>query len=256
MAQGVHATAIVEDGVQLGAGAVIHPGAIVRTGTVVGDAAIIHPYAVIGGEPQDLRFDPTTLSGVQIGARSTLREYVTVNRATRPGQATTIGQECFLMAGVHLAHDVRLGDFVILANNVLLAGHVTVGERTFIGGGAAVHQFCRIGEGAMVAGLARITLDVAPFTMVAERDEVIGLNLVGLKRRALPRTTIQELKDLFRRVFYTPGNIRLIAAETLASQPVWAAESRRFLEFFAGGKRGFSRPRRGASAEGGEHADP
>lgn len=160
------------------------------------------------------------------------------------------------MAGVHLAHDVRLGDFVILANNVLLAGHVTVGERTFIGGGAAVHQFCRVGEGAMVAGLARITLDVAPFTMVAERDEVIGLNLVGLKRRALPRTTIQELKDLFRRVFYTPGNIRLIAAETLASQPVWAAESRRFLEFFAGGKRGFSRPRRGASAEGGEHADP
>ncbi|MBL9207211.1 MAG: acyl-ACP--UDP-N-acetylglucosamine O-acyltransferase [Opitutaceae bacterium] len=256
MVQGVPASAIVENGVTLGAGVTLMPGAILRTGTDLGDGVTVHSYAVIAGEPQDLRFDPKTVSGVKVGARSTLREFVTINRATKPGHCTHVGQECFLMAGAHLAHDVRLGDFVILANNVLLAGHVTVGERTFIGGGAAVHQFCRIGEGAMVAGLARITLDVAPFTMVAERDEVIGLNLVGLKRRSLPRLTIQELKELFRQVYFTPGNIRTVAAEALASRATWAPESLRFLEFFAGGKRGFARPRRGSNAEAEADSSP
>ena len=249
MVNGVHAAAIVDEGVVLGTGSVVMAGAVLRTGTVLAEKVTVHPYAVIGGEPQDLRFDAMTDSGVFVGAGSTLREFVTVNRATKPGTRTTVGRECFLMAGAHLAHDVQLGDLVILANNVLLAGHVTVGERTFFGGGAAVHQFCRIGEGAMVAGLARITLDVAPFTMVAERDEVIGLNVVGLKRRGLTRLVIQELKDAFRRVYQTSGNIRLIAAEILSSKDTWAPETRRFLEFFAGGKRGFARPRRGAALE-------
>ncbi len=249
MATEVHATAIVEDGATLGEGVVLRAGAIVRAGTVLGPRVVVHSYAVIGGEPQDLRFDPATPSGVGVGEGTTIREFVTINRATRPGTATTVGAGCFLMAGVHLAHDVRLGEGVILANNVLLAGHVTVGDRTFLGGGAAVHQFCRIGEGAMVAGLARITEDVAPFTMVAERDEVIGLNLVGLKRRGVARAAIAQLKEVFRRVYFTPGNIRTVAAQALAELAQPEPETQRFLEFFAGGKRGFVRPRRGAAVE-------
>lgn len=249
MATDVHATAIVESGATLGEDVVLRAGAIIRGGTVLGARVVVHSYAVIGGEPQDLRFDPATASGVVVGEGTTIREFVTINRATRAGTSTTVGAGCFLMTGVHLAHDVRLGEAVILANNVLLAGHVTVGDRTFMGGGAAVHQFCRIGEGAMVAGLARITEDVAPFTMVAERDEVIGLNLVGLKRRGVSRATIAQLKEAFRHVYFTPGNIRVVAAQVLTALAEPEPETRRFLEFFAAGKRGFVRPRRGAVVE-------
>ena len=252
MATEVHATAIVEAGATLGSDVVLRAGAIIRSGATLGDRVVVHSYAVIGGEPQDLRFDPATPSGVAVGEGTTIREFVTINRATRSGTSTTVGPGCFLMAGVHLAHDVRLGEAVILANNVLLAGHVAVGDRTFIGGGAAVHQFCRIGEGAMVAGLARITEDVAPFTMVAERDEVIGLNLVGLKRRGVSRVAIQQLTEAFRRVYFTPGNIRAVAAQALAELAAGEPEARRFLEFFAGGKRGFVRPRREVALD----ADP
>lgn len=247
MRPGVHPLAVIEDGVVLGEGCVIMAGAVLRAGTELGVEVKVHSHAVLGGEPQDLRFDPATISWVRVGARTTIRECVTLNRATKPGGATTVGEDGFLMAGVHLGHDVQVGAGVVLANNVLLAGHVQVGDRSFLGGGAAVHQFCRIGEGAMVAGLARITLDVAPFTMVAERDEVIGLNLVGLKRRGLPRATMQQLKEMFRAVYGTPGNIRDVAA-ALAQGDGLADETRRFLAFFAAGKRGFARPRRGAAA--------
>ncbi|HRE82784.1 MAG TPA: acyl-ACP--UDP-N-acetylglucosamine O-acyltransferase [Opitutaceae bacterium] len=239
---------LVEDGVVLGSELNLMPGAILRRGVEVGDRVTIHSYAVIGGEPQDLRFGTSTVSGVRIGSGTTIREFVTINRATQPQGYTVVGESCFIMAAAHLAHDVQLGNHVILANNVLLAGHVKVADHVFFGGGAAVHQFCRIGESAMVAGLARITVDVAPYTMVAERDELIGLNVVGLKRRGLPRETIRELKDVYRRVFFTAGNIRNVAAEALAGAQ--APETRRFLEFFGQGKRGFARPRRGASEIG------
>lgn len=245
----VHPQSIVEDGVVLGSDITLMAGAILRKGTEVGDRVTVHPYAVIGGEPQDLRFVASTVSGVRIGAGTTIREFVTLNRATKPQGFTTLGENCFLMAGVHLAHDVQVGRQVIMANNVLLAGHVHVSDHVFIGGGAAVHQFCRVGEGAMVAGLARITLDIAPYTMVAERDEIIGLNVVGLKRRGLSRETIRELKDIFRKVFFTAGNIRTIAAELVAGAQ--APETRLFLEFFTQGKRGFARARREA-VEGAE----
>ncbi len=241
----VHSTAVIEDGVDLGNEVTIMPGAIVRRGTRLDDRVVVHPYAVLGGEPQDLRFSAATVSGVKVGAGTTIREFVTINRSTRPESFTTVGEDCFLMAGVHLGHDSQVGHQVILANNVLLAGHVHVADKAFIGGGAAIHQFCRVGEGAMIGGLSRITVDVAPFTMVAERDELAGLNLVGLKRRGLPRETMRELKEVFRHVFFTPGNIRTIAAEALPRAQ--APEARQFLEFFTTGKRGFSRPRRAAS---------
>src|SRR5690606_30176383 len=130
----------------------------------------------------------------------------------------------------------------------LLAGHVTVGRHSFLGGASAVHQFCRIGESVMVAGHASITRDVPHFTMVAERDEVIGFNAIGLKRRGFSRAAIAELKAACRGVYDTPGNIREVAAQRLAASAFETAEARRFLEFFAGGKRSFARARR-ASAE-------
>jgi UDP-N-acetylglucosamine acyltransferase len=138
---------------------------------------------------------------------------------------------------------------VVFANGALLAGHVTVGDHTFLGGAAAVHQFCRLGEGVMVAGHASITRDVPHYVMVAERDDVIGFNLVGLKRRGLGREVIAQLKQAYHDVYFTSGNIRTIAAALLAGGKFTTAEARRFLEFFADGKRSFARARRATAEE-------
>jgi UDP-N-acetylglucosamine acyltransferase len=134
-----------------------------------------------------------------------------------------------------------------MANAVLLAGHVQIGEGAFVGGGAVVHQFARIGEGAMIGGAARVSSDVPPFTMTTERDEVVGLNVVGLRRRGLPRQTVEELKRAFRAVNVSVGNMRDLAAAALAGGEYSSAEARRFLEFFREGRRGFVRARRGAA---------
>ena len=183
MATQIHPTAIVEAGAVLGPDCEIQAYAVVTRHVTLGARVVVHPFAVLGGDPQYLKFDRATASRVEIGAGTVIREHVTINRSIQSGGATRVGENCFLMASTHLAHDCLLGSNVVLANAALLAGHVEVGDHTFFGGGAAVHQFCRIGEGVMVAGHASITRDVAPFLMVAERDDVIGLNAVGLKRR-------------------------------------------------------------------------
>jgi UDP-N-acetylglucosamine acyltransferase len=243
----IHPTAIVEPGAQLGADCEIMAYAIVTKHVVLGDRVVVHPFAVIGGDPQYLKFDRDAATGVHIGAGTVIREHVTINRSVQPGKVTRIGENCFLMAASHVAHDCEVGNNVVFANAALLGGHVTVGEHSFFGGGAAVHQFCRIGESVMVAGHASITRDVPHFTMVAERDDVIGFNAVGLRRRGFSRVAIAELKAAFKEVYFTPGNIRDVAAQRLAANAYETIEARRFLEFFAGGKRSFARARRADS---------
>ena len=245
----IHPAAIVEDGAQLGTGCRLHAYAVVKKHAVLGDGVEVHSFAVIGGDPQYLKFDPATVSHARVGAGTVLREHVTVNRSIHAGQATVVGARCFLMTNAHVAHDCALGDDVVLANNVMLAGHVSVGDACFIGGGAAMHQFARLGEGSIISGLARMAQDVPPFAMAAERNEIIGLNLVGLKRRGVSRDAMRELKDAFRAVYHAPGNIRALARAALEDGRFRTAEARRFLEFFTAGKRGFARARRGAAAE-------
>ena len=245
----IHPTAVIEDGAQLGADCEIQAHAIIKRGAVLGDRVVVHPFAVIGGDPQDLKFDRATASGVRIGAGTVLREHVTVNRSTRPGGFTEIGENCFLMASSHVGHDCVVGRQAVLANAVLLAGHVHVGDYAFLGGGSSFHQFLRVGESAMVSGGSRCSLDLPPFVMAAERNDVIGLNLIGLRRRGFPREAVGELKEAFRTVFFTPGNIREIAAAALAGGAFATAEARRFLEFFTGGQRGFARARRAAGED-------
>lgn len=246
----IHPTAIVEPGAQLGAECEIMAYAVVTKHCVLGDRVVVHPFAVIGGDPQYLKFDRAMASGVQIGAGTVLREHVTINRSIHAGKSTVIGEGCFMMAASHVAHDCEVGNHVVFANAALLAGHVAVGDHSFLGGGAAVHQFCRIGEGVMVAGHASITRDVPHFTMVAERDDVIGFNVIGLKRRGFSRAAIAELKAAFQDVYFTPGNIREVAAQRLKADAFETPEARRFLEFFAGGKRSFARARREKNEEG------
>ena len=251
----IHPSATVEPGAQLGADCEIMAHAVVTRHAILGDRVVVHPGAVVGGDPQFLKFDRRTASFVRVGEGTVIRENATLNRSIHEGQATVVGARCFLMAGSHAGHDCALADDVVLANNAMLAGHVTVGAFTFVGGGAGVHQFVRIGESVMIGGLARITRDLAPYTIVAERDEVSGLNLVGLKRRGFARETIRELKEAFRAVYLEAGDIRQLAAAAQAGGLVKSVEATRFLEFFSDGKRGFARPERrsrGADAEAGQ----
>ncbi len=244
----IHPTAVVEDGARLGAGCTVHAHAVITRHCELDAAVVVHASAVLGGDPQDISFKPETDSRVRIGARTVIREHVTVNRATQSGGATRIGADCFLMTGSHVAHDCQIGDRVVIANAVLLGGHIHVGDRTFLGGGAVIHQFCRIGEGVMIGGGARISNDVAPFCMATERNALIGLNVVGLRRRGISRDVFQELKRVFHALDQPVGNLREIAAAVLKTGEFHSAEAQSFLEFFAGGRRGFVRSRRGGAA--------
>ena len=227
MAANIHPTAIVESGARLGADCEIMAHAIVTRHCTLGDRVVVHPFAVVGGDPQYVKFDRATASGVRIGSGTVIREHVTINRSIHADGVTVVGENCFFMASSHAGHDCVVGDSVVLANAALLAGHVTVGDNTFMGGGSAVHQFCR--------------------------DDVIGLNAVGLRRRGIPRASMVELKAAFQAVYFAPGNIREVAARELASGRWSADETKRFLGFFAEGKRSFARARRAAGeAEGAE----
>jgi UDP-N-acetylglucosamine acyltransferase len=246
----IHPTAIVEDGVQLGAGCVVEAYAIIKRHSILGDSVKVHPFAIVGGDPQFLKFDPATISGARVGAGTIVREHSTINRSIHAGKYTEVGARCFLMANAHIGHDSMVGDDVVIGNNVLLAGHVDVGSDTFLGGAVGIHQFCRIGEGVIAGGMATLTQDVAPFLMVAERNRLSGFNLVGMKRRGVGRDAIKELKGCYARVF-SGGNPRTHAAALLAAG-VTSPEARRFLEFFSSGKRGFVRPNRADQAGQGD----
>jgi UDP-N-acetylglucosamine acyltransferase len=243
MPTSVDPTAFVEPGAQLGADCKIHQYAVVNRWAILGDRVTVHPFAVVGGDSQDLKFDGNSESWVRVGSGTRIRESVTINRSTQPGGVTEVGENCLLMACCHVAHDCVVGRDVVIANAVLLAGHVTVGDHAILGGASIYHQFVRIGRGAMVGGGSRVSLDVPPFTLITERNEVIGLNLVGLKRRGASRDSVRELKEAFQEVYRTHGNIREIAGELLSSSRFKTAEARCFLEFFGDGKRGVARPR-------------
>ena len=232
--------ALIEAGVRIGSGCSIAAHAVIRSGTSLGENVRVDSFCVVGGAPQSLGFDPTVESYLEIGDRSVLREAVTVNRASSAGATTRIGEDCFLMANAHVAHDCELNKGVVLANNVMLAGHITVGAKTFIGGGAGIHQFCRIGTHCMIAGNASITADVPPYVMAAERSEAHGLNLIGLKRGDFEQREIQDLKRCYRAVFFGGGNLKRKAEEAARETEFGITPAgARFLSFFEGGKRGF-----------------
>ncbi|GHB89615.1 acyl-ACP--UDP-N-acetylglucosamine O-acyltransferase [Cerasicoccus arenae] len=236
----------IEDYVQMGEGVVISPFAVVKSGSVLGAEVTVDHFAVIGGNPQYLRFDPRTQSGVRVGTKTVIREGVTINRSIHTGHDTTIGGNGFLMANCHVGHDCVVGDYVVLANGVLLGGHVTVGDHVFIGGNSAVHQFCRIGESAMIGGVARITYDVPPFVMAANENEVAGLNLIGLKRRGFTEEEISDLKRCYRAVYLgkLAGSPVKKADAALAENLPTTDRGKQFLNFFTySDSRGFIRSR-------------
>ena len=219
----------------------------------MGQGNVVGRGAVIGGDPQALSFNVATESGVKIGDGNTFREHVTVHRSAQPGGVTVIGNGNFLMAAAHVGHDSLLGNHNVLANAVLIAGHIVIGNRCFLGGEAAVHQFVRIGDYAMVQGCGGYTRDIPPYCTVFRWNNLRGLNTVGLRRAGFDSAARLALKKAWKAVFCA-GVPPVPSAATMlesAEGAGFSAEVRRFLEFIAAtGARGIAVCRRGSVTSG------
>ncbi len=193
--------AVIEGNTVLGKGVSVGHAAHVAWGTRLGDEAKVFPHAVIGTVPQDLKFggEETTL---EIGERTVIREFATLNRGTAAHGKTLVGSDCLFMAYSHVAHDCIVGDHCILANSATLAGHVTVEDWVIIGGIVPVHQFVRIGCHAMIGGGWRVPKDVPPYVTAAEDPlKPLDINRIGLSRRGFTEETIARLKKAHRVLF-------------------------------------------------------
>jgi UDP-N-acetylglucosamine acyltransferase len=223
--------AIIEEHVKIGAGTHVWANAYITGHTEIGRENQIHMGAVIGHEPQDLKFDRARRTYLRIGDRNVFREYCTVHRGADAESATVIGNDNFLMASAHVGHNSIVGNNVILANAVLLGGHVHIGDRAFIGGGAVIHQFTLVGRLAMLSGNARVSMDVPPYTIEAERNQVHALNLIGLRRANVTAAAVSELKKLFRLIYLSGLNGTQALAEASKDGAFVTAEAREFIEF-------------------------
>lgn len=254
----IHPTAIVEDGAILGAdveiGPYAHIGANVKIGdgTRVGQGAIIDghstlgsqcqifPYALIGMKTQDLKYQEGSVSYVEIGNRTVIREFATVHLGTADGEKTIIGDDCLFMAYCHAAHGVILGNHVICSNSVQLAGDVHLQDYAILGGCAASHQFCTVGRHAMVGGMCKIRQDVPPYSlsdMVEGTMKVLGPNVVGLTRRGFKREVIQAIKESFRFI-YRDGLNRTQALERVENDVEQFDEIKDLVAFYRHSTRG------------------
>jgi UDP-N-acetylglucosamine acyltransferase len=217
-------TARIERGAVIGQGATIGPFCVVGPHVVIGDECtlvaqvhvtghttigprtVIYPFASLGTPPQSTRYrgGPTRLV---IGSGCDIRESVTMNTGTEDDRGETrVGDRCFFMVGSHVGHDCVVGNDVTFANNATLGGHVIVGDSAFLGGEAAVHQFARVGEGAMIAGVSGVTEDLIPFGFaIGMPGRLVGLNMVGLRRRGVSRPDMHRLRGAYRSLFFGEG---------------------------------------------------
>ena len=223
----IHPSAVVEPGAQLGQGCHIGPfchvgpdatlgdgvtlksHVVISGDTEIGEDCTLFPVACIGEIPQDLKFRGEKTKLV-IGARNRIREHVTMNTGTEGGGGVTrVGDDGLFMAGCHVAHDVQVGNRVIIVNNAALAGHCLIEDDVIIGGLSGVHQWVRIGQGAIIGAVTMVTNDVIPHGLVqAPRGELDGLNLVGLKRRGVARSDITALRAAFQMLAQGEGSFQ------------------------------------------------
>lgn len=203
----IGAYAIVGEGCVVGAGSVIAPRATLERNVTLGRSVKVGMGSILGGAPQDLKYAGEETS-VEIDDGTIIREYVTVNRGTSHSFKTTVGKNCLLMTYVHIGHDCRIGNSVILSNVVQLAGHVTIEDKAIISGLSAVHQFARIGRHSFIGGMSRVSKDIPPFLKaVGSPVKLYGLNTIGLQRSGMEEGAILELKRAYRLLFRSDLNI-------------------------------------------------
>ena len=223
----IHPSAVIEPGAQIGQGCIIGPlcvigsevvlgdrvelkSHVVATGdTVIGEDSVIYSFAVIGEVPQDKKYRGEK-SSLRIGARARIREHVTMNAGTEGGGGVTrVGDDGLFMAGCHIAHDAIIGDRVIVVNSAAIAGHCILEDDVIVGGLSGIHQFVRIGQGAIIGAVTMVTNDVIPYGLVqAPRGELDGLNLVGLKRLGVSRADITALRAAFQMLAQGEGTFQ------------------------------------------------
>lgn len=229
--------AVIEEDVQVGKGCKIGPHAYLARGARLSENVQVFNGAVIATAPQDLKFKGE-YSVVEIGARTIVREFVTIHRGTDATGRTVVGSDCFLMAYSHVAHDCVLEDKVIIANSVNLAGHVHLEEYVAIGGVVPIHQFVRIGRHAFIAGGTRVPKDVPPYILAANEPlKFAGLNSVGLKRRGFSAETMAQIKHAYHLIYNSDLNVSQ-AISRIRSEMNLTPEIRHIIEFIEKSERG------------------
>jgi UDP-N-acetylglucosamine acyltransferase len=238
--------AVIEDDVKIGPGCEVGAHAVIKRFTTLGARNRVFEHAVLGGEPQDVKFRAER-SFLEIGDDNLIREFVTIHRASGEGERTTVGSRNFLMVGVHIAHNCRIGDDNILANGAALAGHIVLEDHVFLSNNVGAHQFVRMGRYAMVGGKSKIVQDVLPFFITDGNPPTVrGLNVVGLRRAGFSGTDRAELKRAFRILLRE----RVPFQEALELLAVFENEHVRHLaEFVRNSKRGFPRAPRKIALE-------
>lgn len=251
----IHPTAVVDPKAKIGSNVEIGPCAVIGPDVTIGDGTIvmghamiegmtsigpdcrIHPFACLGTAPQDLKYCGAS-TRVEIGSRTTLREYVTVNRSTGDGHVTKVGNDCFLMAYSHVAHECTIGNGVIIANATQIGGHVTVEDYAGLSALIGVHQFVRIGTMSFVGGCSRVIQDVPPYLIIEGNPaEARGVNAVGLRRRGLVEATRSTLKDAYRLLYRESLSTRQ-AIERMRAELEMCPELNHFIAFIEASQRG------------------
>jgi UDP-N-acetylglucosamine acyltransferase len=222
---------VIEPDVEIGPGCRLREYVILRRYTTLGGGNLVDAFCVLGGEPQDYKFDPATVSHLRIGADNIFRENVTISRATGEGDATVVGDRTYWMVGAHAGHNAVIEDDAILINGAAVGGHATIGRRAILSSHVVVHQYCWIGEGAMTQGNAGFSAHLPPYTMGAGINGVVGLNVVGMRRNpVLSDDDRRQLKEAYRLLYRSGIATRRALAEMDAHQD-WGAAAGGFREF-------------------------
>ncbi|MBI2815988.1 MAG: acyl-ACP--UDP-N-acetylglucosamine O-acyltransferase [Acidobacteria bacterium] len=230
---------LIEDDVEIGAGTVIDSHVIVKRYTTVGENNHLYAGVVLGSDPQDKNF-PGNRSYLRIGNGNIFREYSSASRGTPLESITIIGDRNYIMVGVHLAHNNRLGNDIVVCNNCSLAGYVEVEDGAFLSGGVVVHQFSKIGKLAMIGGNTRVNLDVPPYLLTSDFNVTPrGLNLVGLRRAGIGREAIRQLKRAYNLLYRS--NLPLREALKRIEEEIETDEARHLVEFIRRSERGICR---------------
>ncbi|MAY84710.1 MAG: acyl-[acyl-carrier-protein]--UDP-N-acetylglucosamine O-acyltransferase [Flavobacteriales bacterium] len=226
--------------VEIGDGTWIGPNVTIMDGSRIGKNCRIFPGAVISAIPQDLKFDGEKTT-VEIGDNTTIRECVTINRGTKDRNTTKVGSNCLLMAYVHLAHDVVVGNNVILANTANIAGHVTIEDFAILEGVVAVQQFVTIGAHTFIAGGSLVRKNVPPFVKAAREPlTYAGINAIGLRRRGFDPKIIAQIEDIYRIIFVKGGKVSSAIEEIKAEIPD-SAEKKQIIDFIEASEKGIIR---------------
>ncbi len=231
--------AIVGPSVRIGADTRVGPRVLIERDTVVGSGCSIGNGAVLGTDPQDLKYEGERTS-LEVGDRTVIREFATLNRGTAASGRTVVGSDCLLMAYAHIAHDCELGNHVIVSNATNMAGHVVIEDWAVISGLVAIHQFVRIGAHSFVGGASRIPQDVPPFCRVVGNPspKLYGLNNVGLERRGLSADFRQRLKSAYRILFQSDTALSRAIRRVERREELMCPEVGYFLDFIRNSKRG------------------